>query len=669
MLHYTLISVNCKPGEPAPCEECSLVRQIAGCNLVSFDVFDTLILRAVSKPTDVFSLVRLKLLSRCETLLHPDVVDAFPVLRVEAERLAREAKRAEQANDEVTLDDIYAHLARLTSTDSDWLSILRQTELDLEMHLAFPNPAVSQVWSTALGLGKTVVLCSDMYLPSGFVARLLEKCGFFQYQELYVSCEHARSKHEGTLFNYIAGRHGVSTNLILHIGDNAHSDFAMPIKAGCKAVLLVSAHSAGEPALSFDKEKPSLGTEAIRSAVLGVTRKRALTRPFSDPWERLGYEVFGPLFTGFLLWLASMAQRIRPEKILLFARDTYFLKQHLHRFLQPLGLNPEVSYLYVSRASLLLASFTDFPLTRLWHLFSGRSQVTVRDHLHRLGLNPETFSPVVASAGFDSLSELVPSDDLRMHSLLAKLHRPLLLEGARRRPLVRRYLEPFVGSARSLMVVDVGWVGNMQASFLRLLGPLTGSLRVRGCYMGLYNQARENDYPGQTMEGWLLHYGDGPNLQKEVFWAGGVELLEFAMCAPHGTTLGYVESESGEVAAVLEESQSDTQIRALSARLHVGAAQFMDDFLETFECMPANALSSRAWAQQFYRLVTQPTLEETELLGDVTHCDSFGDTRRRLPIAPRLTAKDEDAIATGLDQSYWKAGFMVRNGLTNDAGK
>jgi predicted HAD superfamily hydrolase len=637
--------------------------QLSTHDLVSLDVFDTLILRAVSAPTDVFSLVKLALIARRETLIDPETLDAFPTLRVKAEQSARLSKQQEQGTPEVTLDEIYDRLGRLSGANPQWLAVMKETELDLEMRLAYPNPAGRCIWEAALAEHKKVVFCSDMYLPSSFISRLLEKCGYDRYDGLYVSCEHAKSKHDGTFFEYIAGLHGAPMERVLHIGDNQYSDCTMARQAGCSAIHLPQPASPATMSAAGG-ERPFYRNAAF-STIQGVLRKRTLMPASShmDPWERVGYKVFGPLFTGFLLWLATVAQRNRPEKILLFARDTHFVKRHLQRFLGPVGVDADIEYIYVSRGSLLLPSFTDFQPTRLWHLFSGKLHKTVADHLRRLGLAPEMFRNAAQAAGFESIDEVVRNGEPRMHTLLTRLYEPLLVESARRRPLPKRYIERFVGGARRLMLVDIGWVGNMQSSFLRLLEPFTGDLQVRGHYVGLFGSARENDYPGQTMEGWLIHYGDLAELERKVWWAGGVELLEFAMCAPHGTTLGYALTEGGEVQPILESTETDAESYALSARVQKGAEQFLEEYLAIHGGIPAVALASRVWANEFYRLVTEPTLEEAELLGDLTHSDSAGDTRGRLAIAPRLPADNPAEVSEALERSYWKAGFMVRNGL------
>src|ERR1035441_794319 len=212
--------------------------QISAHDLISLDVFDTLILRAVSVPTDVFSLVKLALITSREALVYPEILDTFPALRIKAEQLARLSKQKKHGTLEVTFEEIYDQLAELSGADPHWLAVLQKTELELEMRLAYANPAGRLIWETALAEHKKVVFCSDMYLSASFISRLLEKCGYSHYDRLYVSCEHAKTKHEGTFYDYIAGLHGIPLERILHIGDNQHSDCTMARQAGCTAMHL-----------------------------------------------------------------------------------------------------------------------------------------------------------------------------------------------------------------------------------------------------------------------------------------------------------------------------------------------------------------------------------------------------------------------------------------------
>jgi predicted HAD superfamily hydrolase len=641
---------------------------LARAEVVSFDVFDTLIVRAIAQPTDAFALVKLRLLTTDAALNSPHTIEAFPELRVQAELGARDAKERDgHPHREVTLAEIYDTFATLSGADAALIELLKQTELAVERDLVYANPVAKELFDLARAERKTVVLCSDMYLPSAEVMSLLRRCGYEGYDALYVSCEHACSKHAGTMFPYVAERHGVATGRVLHVGDNLYGDCMMAREAGCKAMYLPRPAAPDRARMPWNGEQPFY-PDTVGAIVEGLSRKREHdpAHASADPWEQLGFRVFGPLFTGFLLWLAASVRERRPEKLLFLARDTHFIHQHLAAFLGVLPDELAAEYLYVSRGSLLMPSLTDFPLPRLDHLFSGKRKSSVRRHLRRLGLFPDLFVNVARSAGFVSLDELVPNGDPRMRTLLGKLHHELLRVAAKQRPLARRYLAQHIGGAKRVMMVDIGWVGNMQASMIRLLGAEHAGVEIAGHYVGVFRSAADNEYPGHTMDGWLTQRDDRPEIEQFLWWSGGVEILEFAMTAPHGTTLGYEEAPGGKVVPIIESSDTENAIGRFAARLQKGAADFVDDFISAYGSIPPEALNSRAWAGEFYRLVTDPTADEAALLGDLTHGDVAGDTSIRLSLAPAVADLDDEHDRERVAQYYWKAGFIVRNRLDDD---
>jgi predicted HAD superfamily hydrolase len=637
-----------------------IVDRIADCDLVSFDVFDTLIFRAVARPIDAFELVKLRLLESETALFSPLIVDCFPANRVRAESLARDRMMLSSGQGEVTLDEIYATFAQLTGAAPDVIAELRRTELEVERKLVYPNPAAKELFEAVRVEGKRIVLCSDMYLPSDAVRELLARCGYFGYEKLYVSGEERRSKHRGTMFAHAARTHGVPLDRMLHIGDDEHSDVAIPGGAGCSTLHFSRERFARPaPAAWMDAENATI----IRSIIQGLQEKRSQVdaSASSEPWWDLGYRVFGPLLVGFMLWLKRIVAQNPPDKLIFIARDAHFLRAHMRRFLSELEPPIDMEYAYVSRGSLLLPSLTDFPLQRLKHLVSGKSSRSVGEHLRRLGLEPNVLTGVIRSVGYDSADDVVANGDPRMELLLGKLQHEILTESARLRPLAKSYLEGLVGDATQIVLVDVGWVGNTQSAFVHLLEPGRPQLQIRGCYVGTFDNARDNVYPGHPMHGWLTGGSDSPVAERKFWWAGGVELLEFAMTAPHPTTLGYASDENGVVTPTFEANSTDMAMCRLAQRLQLGAGEFVHDFRSVFGDIPAAGLDGKAWAGEYFRLVTAPTPEEAALLGDVTHSDAAGETSRRLPLAPLIS--DPDAAFETAHRSFWKAGFLVRNGL------
>ena len=632
-------------------------------DVASFDVFDTLIARAIESPADVFRIVRAKMLSSPSALSDPDTIDGFPALRVAAERLARLEKARIDGHAEVTLTEIYAALGRLTRAAATTLEQLERSELQTEREVMHANPEGAERLARARAQSKRVILCSDMYLSSGAIADLLRSCGYDGRDPLYVSCEHAASKHQGTLYARINDATGIAPGRVLHTGDDHHGDVRMARRAGWRAQHLPRLPSL--PAAPMPWAAGRMETETVSAVVGGLVLRRQRERAGAvvDPWQELGFRVFGPLFTGYLLWLKRAVMRRPPDRLLLFARDAHWLREMLPRFLA--GAGPPPAYLFVSRGSLLLPSMTDLPPARLKHLFSGRVEQTVSAHLRRLGLDACLLGPAILSVGFGSADETVRNGDARMCALLAKVQHLLLRESARRRPIVQSYLDPFVAGASDVMAIDIGWVGNMQASFIRLLETRHAGLRVRGYYVGLFASAGENDMPGHTMQGWLTRPGDPPDVECEMWWRGGVELAEFAMRAPHGTTLGYRHGADGTTEPCLEESAEEDALASLSARLQAGASLFIESFLACYGTVPAEGLDSRAWGAPFHRLVTAPTAQEASLLGDISHSDKAGSSDDRLTLAPKVT--DPSALFAALRNCFWPAGFRARNGGADEA--
>jgi hypothetical protein len=136
------------------------------------------------------------------------------------------------------------------------------------------------------------------------------------------------------------------------------------------------------------------------------------------------------------------------------------------------------------------------------------------------------------------------------------------------------------------------------------------------------------------------------------------------MTAPHGTTLGYEETAAGDVVPIVESSVTEHAVGRFAVRVQKGAAAFIDEFVSAYGSIPPESLSSRAWAAEFYRLVTDPTADEAALLGDLTHGDVAGDTSIRLPFAPVVEHLDGEHERVA--PCYWKAGFIVRNDLADE---
>ena len=185
-------------------------------DLVSFDIFDTLLLRTCRKAMGVF-----------EQIERERGWHGFAKARVHAERLAREQQRCQSDTSEVTLRQIYQHLPEF------WRDT--QAELYAEQAACFANPVFLPVIKKLRRDGIRIICLSDMYLPSDFLQLLINKAGYPQFEQVIVSCEAGCSKDQGNLFTRLS--QAFPGKQIIHIGDNLYSDYIQARRHGISAVL------------------------------------------------------------------------------------------------------------------------------------------------------------------------------------------------------------------------------------------------------------------------------------------------------------------------------------------------------------------------------------------------------------------------------------------------
>lgn len=158
--------------------------------IVSFDVFDTLLVRPALQPRDIFHL----LARRVNALYGVD----FIRMRWDAE--------AELGRINADIHEIYDFMAEKHGLDARTRDALLEEEVRCETTLLSPRPDAKELYDEAVRLGKRVIAVSDMYLPGEIIADILRRKGF-SMDAVYVSCDCAARKSDGALYDVVlAGR-------------------------------------------------------------------------------------------------------------------------------------------------------------------------------------------------------------------------------------------------------------------------------------------------------------------------------------------------------------------------------------------------------------------------------------------------------------------------------
>lgn len=187
-------------------------REINSAEIVSFDVYDTLIFRKTANPEEIFGRIA-------------DIGDEqFADRRIKAERKVRE----EANEEEITLQEIYNELAKIYGKER--AESYKVKEIKAELELSYANPAGRKFYRYLLRRKKKIIITSDMYLPEEVIGSVLARAGYKGYERLFVSNQYRLQKKTGNLFQKVIEEMG--THNIVHIGDHLVSDFIQPYKAG-----------------------------------------------------------------------------------------------------------------------------------------------------------------------------------------------------------------------------------------------------------------------------------------------------------------------------------------------------------------------------------------------------------------------------------------------------
>lgn len=336
--------------------------------IISFDVFDTLLVRPLERPGDLY-----ELLDRDFGMLSEAQI-SFGKLRLEAEAvLYRRILRGEILREDICLEEIYQVLEKEFGIEGSVVHRMMEREWDLEKRLCQVRQSGAWLFHQALASGKPVIIVSDMYLSKKQVTALLEQKGYEGMSAVFVSSEEGKRKRTGTLYDVVAEKMGASPGEILHIGDQEEADCRMAIQKGFQAAWLpgvlqcYDAHGCGHQAEKICTDLTDW--EAARNSVgIGIFRAMAAEKYFDDPFRPfeaasdyngdpyfVGYAALGVELLALMRWLEDNICRDQVRNMVFLARDGYLPRKayEMYRAYRP-GLPPS-GYLRVSRMSVLPA--------------------------------------------------------------------------------------------------------------------------------------------------------------------------------------------------------------------------------------------------------------------------------------------------------------------------
>ncbi len=359
-------------------------------DIVTFDIFDTLIMRKTMLPRDIFEIVE------ADFAKYDWAVPEFAHCRVRAEERCYDKKR------NPTIYQIYDEIKRITNCQEDVLNRYLKREIRTEKQFLCARKSMLDFFNSIKDK-KEIYLISDMYLTADILDDFLYACGYTGYKEIYVSCEHGCSKNDGLFEKFIS--EGKNRQRAIHIGDNENSDGKSAEDAGLDSFLIMNKMEMLENStysVLIDKEKSILDKISI-----GLFCNRAFDDPFVfygtkgklrlDSHRDIAYLFIAPEILYFSCWLIKNIIESKCDYVIYPSRDAFVLQKICSGIVKNQGIAnyPQGNYLYVSRRALYAATVfgqTDIDSIALYDyrgsisgLFRDRFNIEIKEETENYG--------------------------------------------------------------------------------------------------------------------------------------------------------------------------------------------------------------------------------------------------------------------------------------------
>lgn len=536
--------------------------------VVSFDIFDTLIMRKIFSPEDVFRLLEEKV--RVELKLDCEIANV-------------RAQAASMCGSYATINEIYQYIKQQTNLIDKNIIDIMQLEKDIDIDLCITRRDIADLYEYCLTCGKEVYLISDMYYTLQDIKRILDKCGVKvpDDEHIWISCEKKADKVSGSLWEKYSKL--VSKDIrCLHIGDNKTGDAKNPVIYGIDSYYIMSAKDMLMKS-SISELASSVNTVSD-SICLGLVAAKLFNSPFAlcstngkvsyDDSEIYGYCVYGPLLEKFLIWLYYNSRKDGIDKLLFFARDGYFLEKDYKVVSELLndGYEQDWCYLPISRRLIYMATMENeddfkrvvaFPYVGTFaEYMKSRFGIIVTEVTSEY--NNRQINAVGDSK--DILEWIQPYKD------------EIIKKAKRERENYLRYLKTDGDMQKGLTygTVDLGYYGTNQYYLQRLTGIKTKGYCFYACL------GKDNVYISDISMTGCFQYGDDYTAEKSIVRKKNMYIETF-ITAPHGM-ISYIDNQGKMICKPDGKSQEYFDIKE---KVNCGAVDFIVNYINIYKAVLA----------------------------------------------------------------------------------
>ncbi|WP_446011810.1 HAD family hydrolase [Candidatus Electrothrix sp.] len=574
---------------------------------VSFDLFDTLLIRRIHNPDMVKPAVARYICHKINKRAAKEGTrkkwtwEQVQKLRDTFEQEQRQQTGQRFDDFEACYPDYMGQLVTAIFGEQEDKSLLREItdyELAVENSVLVPRHDLVEWLKRLKGQGKKILVVSDVYLPAAHLERMIEHAGFLdQVDAVISSADSFLAKASGKAFPMLQEQFGLNYERWLHVGDNPVSDGGRPAERGIQSLVLRDGLEKMRKSLAKRYYNYALGQPFYRGRCL-----QQLMLPLEaenipqHPLYVKGFNVFAPILAGFIQGVAEHCLHAGIRRIYFFSREGWLFEQLWNRMIPKMYAGredlPETSYFYVSRMALAPASCGHAGLDQehadIVFLPSGNKDF--RDVCRVFGLEADAFS------------DILTSHELRQDTVLSPLHEGFLprnrlcfnemlqdeffQDEVRKQTLpaqqaLHRYMEEQGFFQESdVALVDIGWLGTIQRFLYRSIEHREDAPRCHGLLFGATRGIPYPTTPANSITG-IIYDRDRFDLAASTVLYNR-DLFEEACRAPHSTLNGYRLTEEGyelvfrheDDAIGQAEKEQDRFFAPLQEGIMAGAEQY-----------------------------------------------------------------------------------------------
>ena len=517
-----------------------LSKLVKNFDVISFDLFDTLIFRNCSKPRDLFEILEFYYKEKYQRKIK------FSELRLSVQT------KLEKDGKSVNIYEIYNYLNKKLNLSKNKLIKVIDTEILLEKLLSNPNKGLIKIFNLCKKKKKKIYITSDFHLPKKILKDILDYNKIVGYEDIISSCDYGFFKKGGKLFDVLKNRN--INKKILHIGDNIDSDILGSKKSGIKSFKIFTSRELilnsnlndvyGHIQNNNDRLCLGLLQNKLYEISLDIKNLKNNKRSIKISLENFGYFFLGNLIFEYLQWVKNETKKRSINNLLFASREGYFLSKIYKEFFSNKKQN--VHYFKSSRFAAHNISFenkNDIINSFKKHRFFGSFKDLLKN---RFGINPNKD---------EKNNNLIINTDRNnnLDKLLQNYISLILNNSKKRKKNYLNYLKQLIING-NIAICDISLFATIQNALNKV---------TKYNLTGFYIPTQSNYIETKNIKFMKLN----KSFEKKYF------ILESILTAPHGTFL-YIDNK---LRFIHEKKMSNQKYFKNREKIIIGVKNYIND--------------------------------------------------------------------------------------------